>query len=78
MRAQRKPFAVCLENAGYRASLIVGKIYRVMPDRAAARDDMVRIVDESGDDYLYHASLFAFVDFPPAVRKRIIAMQSAA
>jgi hypothetical protein len=41
-------------------------------DREAAQDDFVRIVDESGEDYLYHKSYFVFVDFPPAVRKQIL------
>ena len=46
-----------------------------MPDARAAKDDLVRIVDESGEDYLFHKSHFAFVDFPQAVRKKILALQ---
>ena len=77
-RAQTKPFALCIDNTGYRASLIPGKVYRVLPDPRAAKDDLVRIVDESGEDYFYHKSHFVFVDFPPAVKRKILALEGAA
>jgi hypothetical protein len=72
-----KPFALCLENAGNEASLIVGKVYRIVPDARAAKDDLVRIIDESGEDYLFDKTQFAFVDFPQAVRKKLLALQKA-
>ena len=62
MKPPIKPFALCLENAGNEASLIVGKVYRIVPDARAAKDDLVRIV---------------FVDFPQAVRKKLLALQKA-
>jgi hypothetical protein len=74
MKAPTKPFALCIDNSGYQASLIPGKIYRILPDPRAAGDDLVRIVDESGEDYLYHRSHFVFVDFPPAVKKKILTL----
>jgi hypothetical protein len=77
MKAPAKPFALCIDNTGYLASLIPGKVYRTLPDRRAARDDLVRIVDESGEDYLYHKDHFVFVDFPPAVKKKILALEHA-
>ena len=77
-KAGRKPFALCVDNAGYQASLIPGKVYRILPDPRAARDELVRIIDESGEDYLYHKSHFVLVDFPPAVEKRLIAIEKAA
>ncbi|MBI4514765.1 MAG: hypothetical protein HY699_02990 [Deltaproteobacteria bacterium] len=77
MKQPAKPFALCVDNAEYEASLILGKVYRILPDAKAARDDLVRIVDESGEDYLYHRSHFVFVDFPKAVAKRILALQTA-
>ena len=77
MKQTAKQFALCLENEGNEASLILGKVYRILPDARAAKDDFVRIVDESGEDYLFHKSQFAFVDFPQAVRKRILALQEA-
>jgi hypothetical protein len=76
MKPPLKHFAVCIDNADYEASLIRGKVYRILPDPRAAKDDLIRIVDESGEDYLYHKSLFVFVDFPKAVEKRILALES--
>lgn len=77
MKRPAKQFALCLENEGNEASLILGKVYRILPDARAAKDDLVRIVDESGEDYLFHKSQFAFVDFPQDVRKKILALQKA-
>lgn len=77
MRQPSKPFALCIDNAEYKASLVRGKVYPLIPDPRAARDDFVRIVDESGDDYLYHKSHFVFVDFPASVRKQILAIERA-
>jgi hypothetical protein len=77
MKTLTKPFALCIEHADYEASLIRGKVYRLLPDPRAAKDDLVRIVDESGEDYLYHKSHFVFVDFPSAVKKKILALESA-
>jgi len=75
MNTQPKPFVLCIDNTDYEASLVLGKVYRVHPDARAAKDDLVRIVDESGEDYLYHKSLFVFVDFPPAVKRKVLALQ---
>ena len=77
MKRVTKRFALCLKNAGNETSLILGKVYRVLPDQRASKDDLVRIVDESGDDYLFHKTQFAFVDFPEAVRKKLLALQRA-
>ena len=57
--AYETEFAVCIDNAGYPASLELHKIYRVLPDDGAAREGDLRIVDESGEDYLYPASCFS-------------------
>ena len=78
MKRAATKLAVCVDNTGYRASLIPGKVYRVLADWKAAKDDLVRIVDESGEDYLYHKDYFVFVDFPPAARKKILALARAA
>jgi hypothetical protein len=74
MKQPKQAFALCLDNAANEASLILGKVYRIVPDLKAAQDDLVRIVDESGEDYLYHKSQFAFVDFPRAVAKKVLAL----
>ena len=78
MKAQVKPFALCIDNTGYQASLIPGKVYRIRPDPRSVKDDLVRIVDEGEEDYLYHKSHFVFVDFPPAVKKKILGLKNAA
>jgi hypothetical protein len=70
-------FAVCLGNSGNEASLILGKVYAVLPDPKAAKDELIRIVDESGEDYLFSASQFEVVEFPQAVRRRLLALQKA-
>lgn len=70
-------FAVCLNNAGNEASLIRGKIYVVLPDARASKDDLIRIVDEDGEDYLFAASQFERVEFPQTVRRKLLALQKA-
>jgi hypothetical protein len=70
-------FAVCLENTGNETSLIPGKVYQVIPDARAGKDDLVRILDETGEDYLFSRAQFTFVDFPQAIRKKILALQRA-
>ena len=70
-------FALCLDNAGNEASLIVGKVYRVLPDSRAAKDQLIRVIDESGEDYLVALEQFAFVDLPVSVRRTLLALQRA-
>mgnify|MGYP001569065111 CR=1 FL=1 len=62
---------VCVANQGYRASLVVRRIYRVVPDRKAAERGLLRVVDESGEDYLYPKKLFAAVELPSALGKKL-------
>ena len=76
MRQPAKSFALCIDNSGYKASLIAGKVYSIVPDARAAKDDLICIVDESGEDYLYNKGHFVFVDFPPAVRRKILALEN--
>jgi hypothetical protein len=68
--AERKgrAFAVCVRNKGYEASLERHKLYVVRPDPQAEREGDIRIVDESGEDYLYPAEWFVAVDVARAVR----------
>ena len=77
MRQPTKRFAVCIDNRGNEASLIRGKIYRVRPDARAWKDDLLRVVDESGEDYLFDADQFVLVDFPLSVRRKILKLQRA-
>lgn len=64
-------FAICIENHDYPASLELFKVYRVLPDEEAAADGDVRVIDESGEDYLYPADWFVFIEPPTAVRERM-------
>ena len=77
MKRTAKQFALCIENKGNEASLILGKVYRIVPDARASKDDLVRIVDESGEDYLFDGGQFVFVEFPQAVRRKLLALQKA-
>jgi hypothetical protein len=65
-------FVVCLENASYPASLELHKIYRTLPDDDAAQEGDLRIVDESGEDYLYPAEWFVAVDLPRRARTSLL------
>jgi hypothetical protein len=57
-------FAICVDNSEYPVSLELHKIYRVLPDVEAEQDGDIRVIDESGEDYLYPAGHFALVDLP--------------
>ena len=75
MAANKTParFAVCISATGC-DDLEVWKLYRVLADRKAAKEDFLRIVDESGEDYLYPAERFVVVSLaPPAVKKLLAA-----
>ena len=65
-------FAVCINNRGYPASLELHKIYRVLPDESAAEDGDIRVIDESGEDYLYSADRFVEVELPKPVRQSLL------
>ena len=68
----RPDFVVCINNEGYPASLELHKIYRVVPDDEAAADGDIRVVDESGEDYLYPSSYFAFIQVPQIVEESLL------
>ena len=77
MKRVTRRFVVCLDNRGNEVSLIRGKVYRVLVDARAAKDDLIRVVDESGEDYLFAKQQFAFVNLPHAVKKKILAFERA-
>jgi len=66
--AARPRFAVCVRNEGYETSLERNKIYPILPDEEAERDGDLRVVDESGEDYLFSADRFVVIEVPSAVR----------
>ena len=67
-----KEFVVCINNVDYPAALEVHKIYSVIPDDEAALDGDVRVIDESGEDYLYPSSYFAPIQVPQSVEESIL------
>ncbi len=72
-KAQTRQLVVCVDNAGYRASLEKRKIYVALRDAAAEQHGLLRIVDESGEDYLYPKAFFRSIALPQAVRKAVLA-----
>lgn len=62
-------FAVCVQNRGYKASLELLKVYRVLPDEKAMALRRIRVVDASGEDYLFPTSYFAAIELPEAAAK---------
>ena len=65
-------FVLCINNKDFPASLEVRKLYRVLSDTSAAKHKMVRIVDESGEDYLYPIAYFAAIKLPATVEKALL------
>jgi hypothetical protein len=71
-KSQAKQFVVCIENAGYLASLEKRKIYVALRDVNAEKLGLRRIVDESGEDYLYPKTFFRSLVLPQSIRKALL------
>jgi hypothetical protein len=72
-KQQSKQFVVCVNNRGYSASLEKRKIYLSLRDAAAEKHGLVRVVDESGDDYLYPKAFFRGIALPQALKRAVLA-----
>jgi len=72
MAKATKRLFICLNNAGYEVSLEPRKIYVALPDMKAARTGYLRIIDESGEDYLYPAQRFVAADLPASTRRAVL------
>ena len=72
-KAVSRQFVVCIKNEGFPASLERRKIYVALRDLAAEKQGLLRIVDESGDDYLYPKALFRSIALPQSLKKAILA-----
>jgi hypothetical protein len=75
MKRKEKPemqFAVCINNEGYRSSLEVGKLYRILPDDEATSHGYLRVIDESGEDYGYSNDRFFPIEVPEALEKTLL------
>ncbi len=73
MASTRRRLVVCLRNDGYEASLERRKIYQALPDADATKHRQLRVIDESGEDYLYPADFFRVIELPQAVRRAVLA-----
>jgi hypothetical protein len=73
-QAQPNQFAVCLNNKGYEASLEVGKIYRVIGDEEARANGLIRVIDESGEDYAFSENRFYPIAVPKPVEEVLLSV----
>ncbi len=64
-------YVVCLNDGGYRVSLVVRRIYRSMPDEAARARGLLRVTDESGEDYLFPSELFEPLDVSRSLSRKL-------
>jgi len=66
---QKTYYVVCIKNDNYPASLELLKIYQAIADERAAQDQLVRVIDESGEDYMYPMDYFVSIELPQAVEQ---------
>lgn len=67
----RRRLVVCINNEGYSSSLERRKIFFALPDKASQRHGLIRVIDETGDDYLYPTECFLPIVFPRAVARAL-------
>ena len=67
-----RQFVICIQNEGYPASLELWKVYRALPDKKAAEHQLIRVIDESGEDYLYSETYFVPIKLPQAVEEALL------
>jgi hypothetical protein len=65
-------FVICINDGGYVDDLKVRTVYQSLPDKSAAKSNYIRIVDETGEDYLYPADLFATIELPRELAKVLL------
>jgi hypothetical protein len=75
MSQTKSLFAVCINNENYLASLEKRKIYQVIADQGAAEQNLIRVIDESGEDYLYPNNYFALIELPLLVEEAFAIVQ---
>lgn len=67
----KKQFMVCIRNRGYEASLEIRKIYEILVDKEAQKHNQLRVIDESGEDYLYPVEYFAMIRLPSSTKEKL-------
>jgi hypothetical protein len=70
-KQDRPRFAVCISGEGYAASLVSRRLYEILPEQKASGKGLVRVIDESGEDYLFPVALFEEIDLPEPVRDKL-------
>ena len=68
-------FIVCLNNKGYAASLEIGKLYQIIPDKEAEKLGGLRVIDEDGEDYFYDAEMFCPLQVPPIIARKLMSVK---
>lgn len=76
MSMSKHEFAICIDNRGYEVSLETRKLYEMLPDVDAKKHGQIRVIDESGEDYLYPATAFTCISLPENVIERVISAQA--
>lgn len=71
MNTAKKRFAICIDNTDYEVSLIIRKIYEVISDERAEKDNFFRVIDEIEEDYLYHRNHFILIEVPVEVEQAL-------
>jgi len=72
-RRSAKTFVICISNDGYSVALERRKIYVALPDPVSEKNGLLRVIDESGDDYLYPKEFFRPIALPDPVKKAVLA-----
>lgn len=75
MAKVKTSFVICLKNDGYEVSLELRKIYESLPDAEATRHGQVRVIDESGEDYLFPAEYFSAIELSPSLKRAVLAAE---
>jgi hypothetical protein len=71
MKRTQPSFAICVRNKGYAAALELRKLYQVVADETAAKLHQIRVIDESGEDYLYPQEYFVPVQLPQSAERAV-------
>jgi len=71
-KVKNTQFAVCIRNDDYSASLEKRKLYEILPDPEAEKYQQVRVIDESGEDYLYPKDYFVLIELPKDIKRAVI------
>jgi hypothetical protein len=77
MKRTEPRFVVCVKNKGYAASLELRKLYQAVPDEKAAKLRQIRVIDESGEDYLYPEEYFVAVELPQSAERAVLRAAAA-